>query len=706
MTDRILPRRKMRNSFRESRKRPLRALPSGAMAPQWGGKPRPPPAAGQDYRELLQSCPNAIWIQSDDLVVFANRAAQRVFRATDAAPLIGMHWHRLVAPEWWALAEPHCATPAAAGDTHVVQLELTYLALDGTSIAAESTSSRVSFDGLPAVMLVVHDIAERKRIEQESREQRTRLEQVVLERTADLRQALADARLSDQSKDAFLANVSHELRTPLGGMIGLLELALNRCKDPALREPIEKISRAGKHLSRIIDDLLDLSKVAAGRMEIETIPFSLREMLLHAQEVIGHKAEAKGLQLRFRADNDIPDLLLGDPTRIEQILLNLVGNAIKFTERGRIDAHVSLVTRSEDQVRLAFDVEDTGIGLTAEEISGLFQPFAQATAATSRKYGGTGLGLALSQRLAEAMGGRITVRSQKGHGSEFGFGLRLPLAGALEPAAPAPAALITDFSQARILLVEDDPLSAEVAAEMLQAAGIYPQLARNGHEALVVLSQEGPAAFDLVLMDVQMPVLDGHAATRTIRCWPGFGALPIVAMTAHVLEHEKLTSIAVGMNDSIDKPFDAVAFYATLGKWLPVGGRAAIEPPPPARPSSSGIGLSALPSLRSLDIAAAIERFAGNEQRYRHWLGKFIDESPAVAPEVRRMLATGEFDAAAAKVHEFKGNVGALGMEALQARASDLETAIRGRQGAVPELRQLERAIDEARREITTALGL
>ncbi len=665
---------------------------------------RPTPATGtggatSDFRELLQSCPDAIWIQCNDHVVFANRAAHRMFRAGSGSALLGMHWQRLVAPACWADAAAHCSPRAAEVGAHVAQLEINYLTLDGVAIAAESTSVLVAFDGRPAVLVTVHDISARRAAEQDLREQRVKLEQLVLERTADLRQALADARLSDQAKDAFLANVSHELRTPLGGIIGLLELALPRCRDATLRAYLEKASYAGKHLSRIINDLLDLSKVVAGRITLEAIPFRLNELLQRVRDVIAHQAEAKGLRLQFRADGDIPGPLVGDPTRIEQILLNLTGNAIKFTSAGEIDVHVSLVARSEVQVRLSIDITDSGIGMTAEEISGLFQPFSQASAATSRNFGGTGLGLALSQHLAEAMGGRITVSSRKGHGSVFSLGLSLPLAGAPQ-AEPLVAATPANYHQARVLLVEDDPLNAEIVSELLQAVGIYPQLAGNGHEAVAMLAEEGPAAYDLVLMDVQMPVLDGHAATRLIRSWSGFAALPIVAMTAHALEHERRNSLAAGMNDHIGKPFDHASFYAMLDKWLPWGATAT------APDTSSPVAAKALPELRCLDVAAGLQRFSGNEQRYRHWLARFVEESPEVAPELRRLLASGATEKALAATHSFKGSAGTLGLEVLATRAAELEQAIRQRRDAVPELRQLERAIDEARREIIASFGL
>ncbi len=654
-----------------------------------------------DFGGLLKDCPDAVWIQIEDSVVFANVAALRLFGATTASNLVGMPWRRLVAPECWTVVESNRALPAAALPAPVARLAMTCLTLAGGDFAAESTASHVEFKGRPAVMWVTRPITERKHIDWELGEQHARLEQMVLERTAELRQALADARLSDLAKDAFLANVSHELRTPLGGMIGLVDLALKQCREAALREHLEKMARTGKHLSRIIDDLLDLSKVAAGRMVLEVIPFSLRETLLHAQDVIAHKADAKGLRLRFRADNDVPDALLGDPVRIEQILLNLVGNAIKFTANGRVDLHVSLTTCDRDQLRLAINVEDTGIGMTAEEISGLFQPFAQANAATTRNFGGTGLGLALSQRLAEAMGGHISVRSRKGHGSVFTFGLRLSLASAPESMAPAPAAAPTLHDQARVLLVEDDPLNVEIVTEMLQAVGIYPCLAGNGHEAVSLLSEQGPAAFDLVLMDVQMPVMDGHTATRVIRSWPGFATLPIVAMTAHVMEHERQAGIAIGMNDHLGKPIDGASFYALLDTWLPRGQAAAAAP---AVAPLSGQPVAPL-SLQGLDVTAAIERFAGNEQRYRHWLCRFVEESLDLAPNVRRALAAGDDQQAAALVHSFKGGAGTLGLNALHALAAELEAEIRGGRSAAPGLRQLERAIDEARREINGMPG-
>jgi CheY-like chemotaxis protein len=416
-------------------------------------------------------------------------------------------------------------------------------------------------------------------------------------------------------------------------------------------------------------------------------------MLQRVQGVIGHKADTKGLQLRFRVDNEVPDALVGDPLRLEQIVLNLVGNAIKFTSAGSVELHVSLPASSDAHARILLEVADTGIGMSPEEISSLFQPFSQASMTTSRTHGGTGLGLALSQRLAEAMGGRITVRSRPGSGSVFSLGLRLGRGlgpggqGEPSPAADTPR----NFGAASILLVEDDPLNAEVVRELLFAVGLSLRLARNGREAVNLLAEAGPKAFDLVLMDLQMPLLDGLAATREIRAMPGFATLPIVALTAHALEHERQACLAAGMNDHVAKPFEVSRLHALLERWLGADAGDAAE-------------LPALPGI--IDVDTAMRRFGGNAQRYRHWLARFVEEAPAVAPAIRQALAADRREEAAAQAHSFKGTAGTLGLVELSLRSGELESALNTGRDGVPELRLLERAIEEARREIVASFGI
>lgn len=556
-----------------------------------------------------------------------------------------------------------------------------------------------------ALLAAIRDIGERKIAEKALQEQQAQLERLVRERTAELSDALEAARIADKAKDAFVAHVSHELRTPLGAVIGLSALALGRCESPAQRDYLEKIGKAGKHLSRIINDLLDLSKIVAGRMEVEAIPFSLHTMIRHAEGVMSNKAESKGLLLGFDIGDDVPDRLIGDPLRIEQILLNLIGNAIKFTAAGRVDVGVAAESRSSDSVRLVMSVADTGVGLRAEDIAVLFQPFRQTDVSMTRKYGGTGLGLALSQRLAEMMDGSITVESREGYGSTFRLSIRLGLGGNSDitddESGQSLSAPDLHVAQASVLVVEDDAMNMEIAVELLQTVGITPQTATNGQEAVDILQKSGPDRFDLVLMDIQMPVLDGLSATRQIRTWPGFDRLPIVAMTAHVLTHEKRISTDAGMDDHVCKPFDANDFYRMLAKWLPERRRQdavthATEPTAPPR--------TTLPEIRGVDTAAGLARFFGNEQRYRHWLTNFVAESPSVAPEIRNAMAAGNAETAIRLAHTFKGSTGTLGMIDLSDRAAALESALRNSLDGVSELRSLERAIDEARREIAAAL--
>lgn len=536
---------------------------------------------------------------------------------------------------------------------------------------------------------------------------RAELEKLVLERTAELRQALEAAQQADKTKDAFIANVSHELRTPLGAVTGLSALALEHSVDARQRDYLQKIGDAGKHMARIINDLLDLSKIVAGRMEFENIPFHLRAMIQHARDVIRHRAEAKGLRLGFRVRDEVPDILIGDPLRLEQILLNLVGNAIKFTASGAVEVRVAHIASADGRVWLAIDVEDSGVGIRTEDLAGLFQPFAQANVSTSRKFGGTGLGLALSQHLAQLMDGGISISSREGIGSIFSLkvhlGVGLPASLPETEAGAAPHAVREHYKDVHVLVVEDDAINTEIVGELLGGIGITPRVAGNGLEAVEILAAAGPGAFDLVLMDVQMPVMDGLTATRRIRTWPRFDRLPIVAMTAHALEHERQIGAAAGMNDHVVKPFDLDNFYQVLAKWLPASSKAPPErrDAKPELPAAPGLA-----ALQGIDTEAALKRFVGNEERYRHWLVKFVEESPTVAARIREALAAGQPELAARSAHSFKGGVGTIGLCELQERATELEAALKARQTAEPELQRMERAIDAAREEIISALGL
>ena len=562
---------------------------------------------------------------------------------------------------------------------------------------------------------VKEDITERKRIEDELEQHRAHLEELVEQRTADLSAALEAARAADQAKDAFLAHVSHELRTPLNAVIGLSELARRISTDPRQQEYLDKATGAGKTLAGIINDLLDLSKISASRMELEAITFSLRALIERSRSVMAHRATEKGLKLVERIDPEVPDILVGDPLRIEQILLNLLSNAIKFTPAGWVELRIGVNACEESRVCLAIEVEDTGIGLTEESIARLFQPFSQADASMNRKFGGTGLGLALCRRLAEMMGGDIGVSSRESVGTTFRVKLWLATGDAGDlPEVARPArkqALPVRYRNARVLVVDDQPLNREIVVALLAQVDITARTAKDGREALNILRDAGPGVFDLVLMDIQMPIMDGLAATREIRDWgAGFAEQPIVAMTAHTMQHEKEIGAAAGMNDHIAKPFETRQFFELLARWIPADKQrlsadeetaAPAEIPIPATPAA--VGLAALPSI---DTQAGLNRFLGNEERYRHWLREFLAEAPGYAAKIRQTLATGDAEAARQTAHAIKGRVGMLGMSGLHPIATALEAALMRGAPTDELLGQLQARVDLLCAEIQAGLGV
>ena len=702
------------------------------------------------------------------------------------------------------------------------------------------------------------DITERKAAQLALAQHGAELERTVAERTLELSAALQAAEQAGRAKAEFLANMSHEIRTPLNAVMGMTTLALHADPEPRVSDYLHKIQSSSRHLLGVINDILDFSKIEAGKLSLEQTGFGLEDLLAELADVCAEKAFGKGLEFVIDLGTDVPRDLVGDPLRLEQVLINLVNNAIKFTEHGTVSVQVGLIESRDRQVTLRFAVRDTGIGLTEQQRQGLFQSFQQADSSITRKYGGTGLGLAISRRLVGLMGGEIDVESEPGKGSTFSFTVRLGLGSEVAaraiPSSPdlhgmkalvlddneqarevlavllrhfgmqamplacgrqaleeieraeragqpfgmvlldwkmpgmdgigfarllramplqqpplllmataydrdevrqlalevgiqelltkpvTPSALLEAMTRqlcaaeptghqdrqpdlpieplqalcgARVLLVEDNELNQEVAAELLQALGLQVELAPDGAVGLHKVQQ---GHYDVVLMDMQMPVMDGLTATREIRRLPGLRGLPILAITANAMAGDRERCLQAGMNDHIAKPIDPQDLQRKLLRWVrPDAAHALRSPsqsaqpaqPVPAAAPDGAAWLQALQAIDGLDARLGLAQAGSRAALYRRLLAKFLTDQAGLPASLAQALSDSDWQRAERLAHTLKGVAAQIGALPLRDAALRLEQALRLRtptSGLLPLQAEVEQLLQPLLQALTAAL--
>jgi len=638
-------------------------------------------AARHDLQKILDATPSMIGYWDRRLICrFANRAFEQWFGLPlDSLP--GMHMHEMLGS---ALFEESLPWTEAALRGEGQTFERTFPRLDGSGERHALARYLPDVQGGEVVgfYTLVFDVTDLK----QAQGQLQALNAALEARTRQAEQA-------SQAKGQFLANMSHEIRTPIHAVIGLSYLLGRTRLDPTQADLLDKIRLSGDSLLAVINDVLDLSKIEAGELELECQPFRLRAPIDEAMAIARVQAEAKGIALGVELASDLPLVVEGDGLRINQVLTNLLSNAIKFTEEGRVDLVVRTAQAggvdgvgkdgadgpaSASTATLRFEVRDTGIGIPPEKQALIFAPFSQADASTTRRFGGTGLGLSIVRRLVRLMEGTLWLSSTPGRGSVFH--VELALAVSDESRLPVPTDTAPSGSRSlqalRILVVDDSEMNLEVAKRVFELEGAHVDVARNGQEALDVL-RALPAAYDVVLMDVQMPVLDGHEATRRIRSELGLAALPIIALTAGALTSERQRAAAAGMDGFISKPFEAAAAVACIRSHVR-------NPPPIAVPGGAEDGAAPdgrvapapWPEVEGIDSIDARRRMGNDADLFVRMLLRWLRD-PGDVSVPAGILDADAFADCAMRMHRLKGAAGTLGANGVHALAVEAEAACR-----------------------------
>jgi PAS domain S-box-containing protein len=572
--------------------------------------------------------------------------------------------------------------------------ETSFRAKDGGIRYGLMSAASIDIDGVPHIISTMSDITERRKADRELDLYRHHLEELVVSRTEELVRAKETAEAASVAKSVFLANMSHEIRTPMNAIIGLTHLLRRSGPTPEQADRLGKVDTAANHLLAIINDILDVSKIEAGKLTLEQADFSLPAIFDQIRSLISVQARTRGLVIEIDA-NGVPPWLQGDPTRLRQALFNYTSNAIKFTEQGSVTLRARLLDDTSDSLLVRFEVTDTGIGIAADKIDSLFHAFEQADASTTRKYGGTGLGLVITRRLAELMGGKVGADSTPGKGSRFWFTARLQRGRTAmpttigSPAEDAETTLRLHHGGARLLLAEDNAINREVALDLLHGAELAVDVAVDGREAL---DKARATAYDLILMDMQMPHMDGLEATRAIRALAQRKTVPILAMTANAFEEDRRACAEAGMDDFVAKPVDPDTLYATLLKWLPK-----TSPAPqgemcvPADSGSAGTTtagavpadpLRRLTKISGLDIERGLAAMRGDATKFVRMLILFADSHATDAAQLAAALAANDRDAIKALAHTLKGSAGTIGATRIAEAATAIHSALRANPGA------------------------